>query len=250
MVTCKLYGRMGNQMFQIAAVLGYARKHRIGYYFPKTTVNQTAYPMYFKGLPTNNREGIPKMTIKEKGHHYNDLPAPPLGMDVILDGYWQSEKYFDFWEEGVVDTFKLPYELFAGTVSIHVRRGDYLLYPDKHPAVNPIYLSVSFDYFRQKGYSKFLVFSDDPEWFKNFFRGFAPVSGCTFDYAEGNDELTDLSLMACCEHNIIANSSFSWWGAWLNRNPNKIVIAPRTWFGPGNKHLNSNDLLPEKWKKV
>lgn len=74
--------------------------------------------------------------------------------------------------------------------------------------------------------------------------------GPEFTFAERNTALVDLSLMSACEHNIIANSSFSWFGGWLNQNPDKVVIAPRTWFGPGNDHLKTDTLIPESWVQI
>jgi len=73
---------------------------------------------------------------------------------------------------------------------------------------------------------------------------------CKFEYSKGKTEVDDLRLMSCCEHNIIANSTFSWWGAWMNQNKNKIVVAPKVWFGAENFHLKTNDIVPETWIRM
>jgi hypothetical protein len=88
--------------------------------------------------------------------------------------------------------------------------------------------------------TRFLVFSDDIQWCKENFKG------DNFHFIEGEKDYVDLYLMSLCNNNIIANSSFSWWGAWLNNTPNKKVIAPKQWFGKA-KQLNTKDLIPETW---
>jgi hypothetical protein len=98
---------------------------------------------------------------------------------------------------------------------------------------------------RNQGVKKFYVFSDDIEWCKNFFSDILD-----FEFISGNNEIRDLYLMSSCENNIIANSSFSWWGAWLNKNPNKKVIAPSVWFGPAKKNVITEDLYCKNWIKL
>lgn len=227
MVTCKLYGGLGNQLFQMAAVMGYAKKHNLKYYFPLRK--------YLKELPT--RKIFELNTYKEKAFNYNEIP--PF-TSVCLDGYFQSEKYFDNAREEILEAVGFDNKPL-NKISIHVRRGDYLQ-TDCHPAVTLDYLNASIGYFKLRGYKDedFLIFTDDKEWCSANF---------PFKIANGN-ELQDLELMSQCEHNIIANSSYSWWGAWLNQNANKIVISPKIWFSGRKANLNTSDLYCKNWIKL
>ena len=125
--------------------------------------------------------------------------------------------------------------------SIHVRRGDYLGLPNHHPACPLEYYEEAM---KQMDDSKiFLVFSDDFGWCKENFTNSNVI------FIEDNKDYIDLFLMTLCQNNIIANSSFSWWGAWLNQNENKKVIAPNKWFGKAIQH-NTKDLIPPTWKTI
>lgn len=224
MVTAKLYGRLGNQLFQKAAAIGYAVKHGFEY-----------------DLSDRIRVGL---NIREISHDYNHLPE--IRANIILNGYWQSEKYFSHCRETVLKEFGFKWEHKPSWVSIHVRRGDYLLYPDKHPVVSMEYLAKAMEYFVEKGYSSFMVFSDDIPWCQQAFEQLP----YTFAYSIGRSEREDLELMSGCAHNICSNSTFAWWGYWLNQNPEKIGIMPKVWFGPGNGHLETKDIYPENVIKL
>jgi len=246
MITCKLYGRMGNQMFQIATAIGMAVKHNTNFKSPRHTLNPSVWRKYFNHfnelLPSERISGI----YKEQGHNYQQIP---FQNNMCLDGYFQSEKYFDFCREQILNEFGFKWKMLGGTVSVHIRRGDYLQFPDKHPVVSMEYITSAINYLVKRKYHKYIILSDDMEWCKqNINRD--KFKKCKFDYSEGRADEKDMEVMSCCEHNIIANSSFSWWGAWMNRNPNKIVIAPSVWFGEGNKHLNISDLIPNNWIKL
>lgn len=175
-----------------------------------------------------------------------------------LAGYWQSEKYFknvattiraDFTFKNSLS--KLNAELaeqirHVNSVSLHVRRGDYA----KDLKTNATHGLCSLDYYQtaircisdQIKQPHFFVFSDDIAWVQNNLQIGFP---CQYvDHNQGVDSYNDMNLMSMCQHNIIANSSFSWWGAWLNPNPDKIVIAPQKWFANKN---NVKDLFPQGW---
>ncbi|MBD5496872.1 MAG: alpha-1,2-fucosyltransferase [Lachnospiraceae bacterium] len=163
--------------------------------------------------------------------------------DAYLIGYWQSERYFESVKEELSREFTFDWEHFppealryreqmkkTNSVSLHVRRGDYL--NDKFA---PIYGGICTDeYYRgaeeylQKKYGDcvFYLFTDDIEWGKEA----AGENRVLVDCAGSDDAYVDMALMSCCKHHIIANSSFSWWGAWLNPNPDKTVIAPAKWL--------------------
>ena len=194
--------------------------------------------------------------------HFNYWPGlSNIGPSCYLMGYWQSEKYFKDCEELVRGDFKfklpldginleLSMRMRGGqSISLHVRRGDYLT----HTATSKIFNVCSVDYYRSAveyiadriPFPHFFVFSDDLQWAKANLSIPYPVS-----FIEGNHgsrSYIDMQLMGLCGHQIIANSSFSWWGAWLNRNPKKIVIAPRLWFNNG---MNDSDLIPSDWLRI
>jgi len=174
------------------------------------------------------------------------------------DGYWQSEKYFKS-IEGVLRT-ELEYKAVLNdenalllhdiisneSISVHIRRGDYL----SVKVNSKLFSTCSIDYYmhavnyflNKYSNSVFYIFSDDIDWAKSNFIGdrFRIIDN-NFD----NPEI-DLYLMSKCKHNIIANSSFSWWGAWLNSNPNKIVFAPQSWY-KNKLNESTKDLIPSDW---
>ena len=130
------------------------------------------------------------------------------------------------------------------TTSIHIRRGDYLNKTKFHPVQPVEYFKTAISELKSKNY---LFFSDDIEWCKKVYGKNPGVY-----FSEGNNPFVDMYAMSKCNDNIIVNSSFSWWAAWLNRNNNKRVIAPKNWFGPSGiqKGYNSKDIIPENWIKI
>ena len=182
-----------------------------------------------------------------------DVPA-----NSYLTGYWQSEKYFrDVLQTIRTDfTFKNPpsprnAELAeqigrGNAISLHVRRGDYASNPKTtatHGLCTPEYYRSAIQYVTDRvDQPSFYIFSDDPDWVRQNMKVEFP---CYFvDHNKGAESYNDMRLMSLCRHHIIANSSFSWWGAWLNPDPNKIVVAPRKWFANDN---DVSDLFPSGW---
>jgi hypothetical protein len=189
-------------------------------------------------------------------HYWNGIKKAPS--DCYLAGYWQSDKYFSAVADQIREdfSFKLPMSLEnfeissevrkTESVSLHVRRGDYI------SNINNIktYAACSIDYYRDAincilsrlESPCFYIFSDDVDWVRRNLK-----IECRHRYVVNNsssESFNDMRLMSLCNHHIIANSSFSWWGAWLNADPDKIVIAPKRWF------INENitrDLLPSEW---
>lgn len=199
--------------------------------------------------------------FQEKGFNF-DLDVMKLGSDVYLDGYWQSEKYFKEIESAIRADFSfiLPQgekdkkvsELInkCASISIHIRRADYATdaNTNKTHGTCPInYYDKAIKVVAEKvNNPHFFVFSDDHEWVKQNMKIDYPT--VHIDHNNTDTNYQDLRLMASCEHNIIANSTFSWWGAWLNKNPNKIVVAPKKWFANTNK--NDSDLIPSTWIRI
>lgn len=170
--------------------------------------------------------------------------------DSYITGYFQSEKYFEDIKDEVIDAFsfkddviqeanKIYNESFENVASIHIRRGDYLNLHEQYGNIctekyydNAINLLV-----KEKNVKKFLVFSNDVQWATKWSERYTSL-GFEMVVIKGTSEDTgylDMYLMSCCQHNIIANSSFSWWGAYLNKNPEKMVIAPKIWINGKNQ---------------
>jgi hypothetical protein len=131
-------------------------------------------------------------------------------------------------------------EKYKDYIGIHIRRGDYLRFPDHHPILPIEYYKTAIDYFKA---DNVFVFSDDIDWCKS------NIIGDNIIYIENEKDYIEMYLMSLCENNIISNSSFSWWGAWLNENKNKKVIGPKLWFGNAIQFI-SDDIIPEGWIKI
>lgn len=188
---------------------------------------------------------------------FNNLPDY-----TYLDGYWQSEKYFNSISDIIRAEF-MPVHPITGknkeiaqiiqatnSVSVHVRRGDYVT----DPRVAKVLKVCDRDYYRycmqvitEKIQSPhYVIFSDDIEWVRNNLHFPGPVT--IVDHNSIELPVDDLRLMSLCKHNIIANSTLGWWGAWLNHNSEKVVIAPKKWF-VGDDRLSA-DIIPKGWTRV
>jgi len=252
MVSTRRFGRLGNELFQYAAVLGYAFKHGLEWSIPRRSNdpvwNPTHFPDLFNQLWQEGREDVLLNEIWNSEQHYQEIPFKEewRNSQIVLNGYWQSYKYFDFCRGYVVNTFGYKWELNEGVCGIHVRRGDYLLYPTKHPVVTTEYIFTAVKLMIEKGYRRFMFFSDDIQWCKSIDAD-KVFPNCFFSYSEGKNETEDLVAMSCCASQIISNSTMSWWAAELNRNADKTVIAPseKNWFGPDNPYKVSDLYRPE-----
>lgn len=256
----KLTGGLGNQMFQYAYGRSWSIKNKkqFIYYYASNFGN------------TNRQCGIWRFNIKAKKI---DGTLPEILRIIekvvriknphVLCGYWQGEKYFFDYKDEIRNDFRLARPLDkknlkflndidkCNSVSIHIRRGDYV----SDPKTIKIHGSCTLEYYK-KAIEKikkevkrpvFFVFSDDPKWVRANFK-FGSIR--YIDWNKGINSYKDMELMSHCKHNIIANSSFSWWGAWLNNNPHKIVIAPKKWFNEIELQKEMKDLIPKKWIKL
>lgn len=264
-------GRLGNQLFQIAATLSHAADVKDTAKFNSWEYNKYMLNPIDDTLDTKYDcifDGIFHEPVLALQFHYLPLPQQK---NIILNGFFQSEKYFYKNKDLIIKHLKPKNDFLrvvrnAGseflnlqnTVAIHVRRGDYFSKPDCHPVQTWEYYRSAFMAISTKVFwdidrvVNFVVFSDDIEWCKENIT--SPASDiCNMHYVSGNSDIVDLYLMAQCNHHIIANSSFSWWGAWLAQNmfdQKGITIAPSKWFGPSLSHYNTQDLLPENWIKI
>ena len=202
--------------------------------------------------------------VQEKHFHFDAGVRKASAAFVTLDGFWQSERYFGE-NEPIIrqdlqfnretgDTFaryKTEIAQSQQPVSLHIRRGDYV----NHPEFSKSFGFLGLDYYQAAiallksrfASFKLFIFSDDPEWVRE---NLITDVDYTLVVNTGADaDLDDLHLMSLCSHHVIANSSFSWWGAWLNADPDKVVIAPKTWFR-NKPDWNTADLVPTSWLRV
>lgn len=245
MVSFPAVGRMGNFLFECATALSYALKHNLDFTVPNKTTDIFWSPIYLNHLIRNDfNPNLETIDLWENGHQYQELPFEESWRDknIIIQGYRQSEKYFVEHRKEILYVFDLPYEKKNGVVSVHVRRGDYLHLAMKHPLVTKEWYQEAMAQFF--GY-KFKFFSDDIKWCKENFGGDADI-----EFSTNVNEQQDLIEMSCCEHNINSSSTFSWWGAWLNRNDEKIIITPKDWFVPGWMDMDVSDIVPSNWVKL
>uniref|UniRef100_UPI004048D07E alpha-1,2-fucosyltransferase n=1 Tax=Algoriphagus sp. TaxID=1872435 RepID=UPI004048D07E len=268
MIIVKLIGGLGNQLFQYAVGRHLAEIHETKLFLDLSefeTYKLHKYALFglkiLENFASENQINFLPI-IKEKHFHF-DPNFKSIPNNVLLKGYWQTEKYFVEIADIIREEFSLKKSaegrdkevlediLVLNSVSLHIRRGDYV----RNTYENQILVSADLEYYklcvehitRYVEDCHFFVFSDDPAWVKENLKLSYPV---TFvDHNDANTNYEDLRLMSFCKHNIICNSSFSWWGAWLNRNPQKIVCAPKKWFSDETKYIDSKDLIPKSWIK-
>lgn len=287
MITVRLKGGLGNQLFQYALGRNLALKHKTTLTldvssFKKDALRKYALDPFLLSQevaiencgPINSilnslggKSFFFRNLIEKRLHYINEsqfefdskiLNSPD---NSVLDGYWQSEKYFNSIEGALKrdltlkNPFSKPHQILlneiltTNSISIHVRRGDYLT----NPVTNAFHGLCSIEWYKQavemvkkiQRDPHFYIFSDDSEWAKHNLK---PNGNVTYIANGGaGDEAYEMALMSRCKHNIIANSSFSWWAAWLNNNPAKLVLAPKKWFAIDS--INTKDLTPDSWIK-
>lgn len=229
-------GRIGNILFEGAAAIGLAVRNNDQYVFPPFKESS------FFNLKNCFSDNI-KYTYRyeEKRFAYDEIPYRP---DMDISGYFQSYKYWEDCQDLIryLFTSQTPISAIPNSVAIHVRRGDYLTLGKCFNILPMSYYEQALSMIKAK---RVLVFSDDIKWCKANFRG------SEYTFIEGNEPCIDLILMSSVENNIIGNSSFSWWSAWLNKNPNKTVIAPKNWFGADlSPTHDTKDLFYPTWTVI
>lgn len=275
MLIVKLQGGLGNQMFQFATAksLGYRfiyidtdflNSNKIsGDHFTARDLELSVFEninvkeanKLLKYLFNKNILFKTKYIYQSENNEFIDFKSFKAN-HVYLDGYFQNEKYFNDNRTQILKDFKFPTlseinqpiarSIIADekAVAVHVRRGDYL-----KPAINAFHGLLPIEFYENArvkieatvDHPNYYIFSDDIEWCKLNFK----FRNSTFISDKGTANWEDMCLMSLCRHNIIANSSYSWWSAWLNTNPNKIVIAPKKWFVK-----QTGEIVPEKWLKI
>ena len=205
--------------------------------------------------------GHTKFYYQEKEAFVFDNNVFKISVDTYFYGYWQNEKYFNKYRKELVDIFSLKNihtktleykkKIFkCESVSLHIRRGDYLtdnLTNRVHGICDiKYYKNAVIEFIKNKKHVHFFIFSDDLDWAKS---NLDFIENKTFvNLGLDIPDHEEMHLMSQCKHNIIANSSFSWWGAWLNQNEDKKVIAPKKWLKISS--LNAHNIIPESWVRL
>jgi hypothetical protein len=235
-------GRLGNQMFQYAALRGISSHKGYWYSVPTNNLLKQCFKIS-DTLPNNNTKVISVERYEFDEEFFDSCPD-----DVDICGYFQSEKYFKHIEQQIRQDFTFHDNILSKcieyknqnfsnnkVISIHIRRTDYI--------TDSNFECLSSDYYRNaiKLLPNFpvVVFSDDPEWCKNEFKK------DSFIFSPFKDPSYDLCLMSLCDYHVIANSSFSWWGSWLSKS--KQTIAPKRWFAGDFLKWNTRDLYIPNW---
>lgn len=285
-IIVKLNGGLGNQMFQWALARSvekqtgintfldlsfFKKKYARPYELNLFKLNATAVQDFSTKLKLDiiwkfrkklaGKEFLGLNLYSEQHFHY-DEKIKDIKPNTYIEGFFQSEKYFENVKEELLSDFEFvnsPDEEnqkiidqinSTNSVSLHIRRGDYV----QKKRYQDVYATCSLDYYK-KGVEliaerfenpTLFLFSDDIEWVKENLN--LPYKCVYVSHNTGAKSYEDMRLMSLCKHNVIANSSFSWWAAWLNKNPEKIVIAPQKWFKDEN--INQSDVIPETWKKL
>lgn len=282
MIITEINGGLGNQLFQYAAGLSLAEKHqtqlKINVDFKQADTSRTLGLSHFNifldtATPEEIKHYYPTSLLFRKILSYLPLALQKfykerqfsyqpdfekLGPNVYLKGYWQSERYFSKIEKNIKAAFTLNPQYFedakalidelsnSESVSIHVRKGDYLVQP-----YLDYYEQLDSDYYQRaisklKTYNqniKLYVFTDDAHWVKQHLVLDTPYTIVSGTLTKSMYE--DFEAMKSCKYHVIANSSFSWWTAWLSARQDKKVIAPKYWFNDGPK--DTEDLIPKTW---
>ena len=253
-------GRLANQMFQYASLRGIAARRGYDFGIPPSNFDdewrshQLFQVFELPHLPKQNikyLDGGNAPVAQETSFEFDQLLFDQCPNDISLWGFFQSEKYFkhiedslreDFtFQQNILEPCKELAESFDNPVALHVRRTDYLTNNANHYNLGLDYYEEALTHFDSD--RQVVVFSDDPlSWHDESLFG-----DDRFLISDSEDNAIDLCLMTFCSDYIIANSSFSWWGAWLSNNRSPKVIAPKKWFGPNNEHKNLKDLLPPAW---
>ena len=242
-------GRLGNFFMEAFCAWAYARKHGMKFTVPFKTSSDFHSPIYSHHLQDfSYDESLPLITINEKHFHYAELPFKEEWVDknIKLVGYFQSPKYWDEYREEMLDAFKFDWELIPDTCAVHVRYGDYLTIAGKHIIVDEDYINkaINLIYTKTK-IEKFKVFSDDIELFKQRHGGLFD-----FEYSTNNSIWDDFIEISKCHSNINSSSTFSWVAAYINRNPDKVIITQREWLTHNWDNSNFDDVIPDNWIKL
>lgn len=286
-VSIFLMGGLGNQLFQIFAALAYSIQYKCKLVLPYTDtltsgkMRPTYWSSFLESLTMfttyNAKNGYTNDAItrfpqfREQGYHYTPIPGVRESVkELMLFGYFQSYKYFEKYESQIYSILRIPDQLKmiqqtyrkivpseCCNVSMHFRLGDYKQIQHVHPIMPFEYFDLSMKTILDTSVStkhQVLYFceKEDNETVANII-DILSAKYQEVAFTKVPDNIPDwhqMLLMSSCDHNIIANSSFSWWGAYFNSNKNKQVCYPHVWFGPSAQNNNMKDACPESWNKI
>jgi hypothetical protein len=249
MITCTFNGRLGNNLFQLATALSIANDLKTDTIFPETTWagHRGHIPVDLSMFAYNFKRGVIQTTnsYNETQFHYESIE--PID-DLTIHGFYQSDKYFNSIRIQLLNEYLAPsqnvlnqlskYEISSNSLGISVRRGDYLMLQENHCVLSTEYYQESINMYFQNNVDQIFIFSDDIEWCRSIF-------GNEVNYVQDTPGV-QLFLMSKMKHLILSNSTFAWWGAYLNNNDG-IIVAPTPWFGPAYKDKDTKDIYCDNW---
>jgi hypothetical protein len=265
-------GGLGNQLFQIFAMISHALENDLSIIFPYNensngfTERKVYWNSFLSSINYLIKSDIPQMDfMREKGFEYNKI-VKVFGKDIMLYGYYQSYKYFEDKYDIICNMIELEkkrnfvktkykqYDL-NNSISLHFRIGDYIHIQDKHPILDISYYENALNEVVNNfpNVKKIYWFTEKKDFIEArniIIELSSKFKNLTIMYIKNIEEdWEEMLLMSLCTHNIIANSTFSWWGAYFNDNPKKMVCYPSKWFGPALFH-QTYDLFPPTWTKI
>jgi hypothetical protein len=269
-------GGLGNQLFQIFAIISYSIEFKHSYFFfnEENTIGCTHRSTYWNSLLNkvvlfNKEKNVNFHLILKEDPEYitKTILDFPIDKNILLYGYFQSYKYFKENIKSICKLIKLENQQnnikniysydYQNSISIHFRLGDYKNLQDYHPILIYDYYKNSIQYIlstKERTHFNVLYFCEKEDNYiveKTIQKLKIDFPDCTFTKIDDNiEDWYQMLIMSLCNYNIIANSSFSWWGAYFNSNIDKIVCYPERWFGPKLSKNNTNDLFPEDWIKI
>lgn len=271
LVTCHIMGGLGNQLFQIFTTIAYSLKYKIPYCFPdfkgmKGIDGKSERPHYWNTLFSNLKsyiKDIDGIKVNEiNSHKYVQLLGPVKNSNIVLIGYFQSLRYFQDYKTYIIDLIgfdKFQEDIgIIDAISMHFRIGDYKCNPRFHPILSTIYY--------ENALSQIILSTGKKDWKvkycceeQDIVNVSEKINTLSNKFPELIFERIDPNLkdwqqmlyMSCCQHNIIANSTFSWWSAYLNKNPGKVVCYPKVWFGPISGITDTKELFHDlEWINI
>jgi hypothetical protein len=244
------YGHLGNQMFQYAALKGIAAHRNYEWAVPsKAVFNASRSSIYecfaLSSISENNLITNQSYSeVQETSYNFDKNFYDNCVDNIDLTGYFQSARYFENISDEIKKDFEFLHPLEISVpddfASLHVRRTDYLNMQGYLPIVGEDYYSIAINAVPNN--MPIIIFSDDIEWCQQ-----QKIFQDDRFIFSNQDAYSDMQLMSMARINITANSTFSWWAAWLNKNTDVIIITPRTWFGPLLSHQSIKDLIPKEW---
>lgn len=276
MITVEVMGGLGNQLFQIFALISYSITYKVSFYIENKTIqNGPRKKVYWDNILQKlkiffKRSLLNTPVVREPHFHYAQLPIVPSNINVKLSGYFQSYKYFDHNRETILKLLtmnemkreiknKTMQTTYENTVSMHFRVGDYKDIPQHHPLMSIEYYanalhSLIKDTNKDDWNILYYCEDGDIEYVNDKIRQLQSIQELKeLSFVKIDSQLDDweqMLTMALCKHNVIANSTFSWWGAYFNENKDKQVYYPSVWFGPAQGEKNMKDLFPDGWMRV